>query len=729
VSARAFARALRLALAVALFALAGSCTRATAPGAPIAPLDTDWADYLGDPARTHFSPLRQIHRGNVRELEVAWTYDAGGAEPLRELQCNPLIADGVLYGLSPRLVVFALDAASGRELWRYDPYPPGREGQVRSRGLAYWRDPANPRDARLYLTAGPELLALDAHTGHPVASFGSAGRVDLRAGLGRESRDSFLSATTPGAIYRDLLILGSRVSEETGAAPGHVRAFDLRTGAQRWIFHTIPQPGAPGSESWPARAFEEAGGANAWSGISVDEGRGMVFLGTGSATPDFYGAARLGDNLYANSLVALDAATGAYRWHYQLVRHDLWDRDLPAPPNLVTLARDGVRIDAVAQVTKSGHVFAFLRETGKPLFRIEEHPAPPSTIPGEGAAPSQPLPTAPPPFTRQRFAPEMITRRTPEATRAVRERLAALRTAPFEAPSLEGSLLYPGTDGGAEWGGAAFDPASGLLFVNANEIGAVLRLVELTGEADGRALYLEKCGGCHGGDLTGTNNGPSLAGVVERLDPQQLYVRVLLGRGRMPGFPGLGMPEMMALFGHLANPAGAAVSESATASRAGAPSRPHTRSPARPRFVNAGYQSFTDPDGYPANTPPWGTLTAIDLARGSIAWQRPLGSYAELRAQGLTDTGAENYGGAVVTAGGLLFIAATPDERIRAFDSASGELLWEAELPFSGFATPATYAIGGRQYLVIAAGGGKLRRPSGASYVAFALPDAERRER
>jgi quinoprotein glucose dehydrogenase len=683
-----------------------------------APPDTDWADYLGDPARSHYSPLKQIHRGNVRELEVAWSYDAGGAEPLRELQCNPLIVDGVLYGLSPRLVVFALDAASGRERWHYDPYPPGREGQVRSRGLSYWRDPSNPRDARLYLTAGPELLALDAHSGRPVTSFGRAGRVDLREGLGRESRDSFLSATTPGAIYRDLLILGSRVSEETGAAPGHVRAFDLRTGRQRWIFHTIPPSGAAGSETWPERAFEEAGGANAWSGISVDERRGMLFFGTGSATPDFYGAARQGDNLYANSLVALDAATGAYRWHYQIVRHDLWDRDLPAPPNLVTLTRDGRRIDAVAQPTKSGHVFVFERETGTPLFPIEEHPAPPSTIPGERAASSQPLPSAQPPFTRQRFTPEMVTQRTPEASAAVRERLTALRSAPFEAPSLEGSLLYPGTDGGAEWGGAAFDPASGLLFVNANEIGAVLRLTELRGEADGRALYLEKCGGCHGGDLAGTNNGPSLVGVVDRLDPQQLYLRVLLGRGRMPGFPALGMPEMMALFGYLADPTRASARETASASAAHAPS------PARPRYVNAGYQSFSDPDGYPANTPPWGTLSAIDLARGAIAWQRPLGSYAPLRAQGLTDTGAENYGGAVVTAGGLLFIAATPDERIRAFDLDSGEVLWEAELPFSGFATPATYAVGGRQYLVIAAGGGKLRRPSGASYVAFALPDA-----
>ncbi|MBW2271110.1 MAG: pyrroloquinoline quinone-dependent dehydrogenase [Deltaproteobacteria bacterium] len=669
------------------------------------PADRDWSHYLGDPARTHYSPLRQIDRDNVQRLEVAWTHDTGDATARSELQCNPLIVAGVIYATSPSLRVFALDATSGAEIWSFDPFETVEGGQGRNRGLSWWAD---GDDRRILVTAGPWLLALDARSGTPVESFGEHGRIDLREGLDTQTNDSFVSATTPGAIWRDLYIIGTRVSEDAGAAPGHVRAYDVRTGERRWIFHTIPHPGEPGHETWPEAAWQHAGGANAWSGISIDEERGLAYFGTGSATPDFYGAARIGDDLYANSLVALDAATGERRWHFQFVHHDLWDRDVPAPPNLVTIERAGRRVDAVAQVTKSGHVFVFDRESGEPLFPIEERPAPSSAVPGEVTAPTQPVPLAPPPFTRQRFTREGVTQRTPEARASVLARVEGMRTGAWEPPGLDGAILYPGYDGGAAWGGAGWDPQSGRLFVNANEVGSFLRLLRLEGPVDGRALYLEKCGLCHAPDRRGTETGPTLIGVMERRTPHEVYATVMAGAGRMPGFPGMPMPEIAAILAHITDPEAPPAEAAADGGV---------------RYVSAGYQDVTDPDGFPGNAPPWGTLSAIDLARGEISWQVPLGGYAALIEQGLTKTGAQNYGGPLVTAGGVLFIAATPDETLRAFDVRNGDILWEAPLPYSGFATPATYQVRGRQYIVIAAGGGKLRRPAGASYVAFALPD------
>ncbi|MCH2173244.1 pyrroloquinoline quinone-dependent dehydrogenase [Myxococcota bacterium] len=670
--------------------------------------DRDWASYLGDPARSHGSNLSQIHRDNVHRLERVWTYHAGGQAHLSELQTNPLIVDGILYGLSPGSSVFALDASTGEEQWRFNPFAPDEEGQGRNRGLALW---TRGGEARLFVGAGPWLIAIDPHTGRLAEDFGDSGRVDLRRGLDTAIEDAFVSITTPGALWRSLYIVGLRVSEGTGAAPGHVRAYDVRTGERRWIFHTIPHAGEPGTKTWPPEAWQSAGGANAWSGITLDTKRGMAFFATGSATPDFYGGDRVGDNLYANSVVALDANSGTLRWFRQLVHHDLWDRDLPAPPNLVQVLHEGKLVDAVAQVTKSGHVFVFDRDTGIPLFPVEERPVPNSEIPGEIAAPTQPFPSAPPPLTRQGFTREMVTRRTPEANRAVNRRLSTLRTGePFIPPSLEGSVMFPGFDGGAEWGGAAWDAKRRRLLVNTNEVGAIVRLLKLDGPLDRRALYLDQCGLCHGQNLEGTSVGPPLAGVMKRLRPLEIYGVITQGRGRMPGFPKLEMPQIEAIFEFLANPNAR-------------PAAPTDVTHEAVRYVSAGYETFRDPDGYPANTPPWGTLASVDLDAGVIDWQVPLGGYAELAAQGIHGTGAENYGGPVVTAGGLVFIAATPDETLRAFDSHTGEILWQADLPFSGFATPATYQVGDRQFVVVAAGGGKLGRPSGSTYVAFALPE------
>ena len=355
--------------------------------APNTARDWEWRHYLGDPARTHSSPLSQINRSTVGRLEVAWTYDTGdGDDGMAEMQCNPIVVDGVLFATTARAHVFALDAATGRELWRFDPTLHGSDLQARNRGVMYWKSKDGPR---ILAPAGRDLWSLDARTGQPVPSFGDAGRIDLRRGLGPGREGAWVSVTTPGVIHGDTLILGSKVREEAGAAPGHIRAFDLYTGAIRWTFHTIPRAGEFGAETWPEGAWETHGGANSWPGIALDAERGMIFVPTGSATPDFWGGERHGDNLFANSLIALDVETGKRIWHFQIVHHDLWDRDLPAPPTLVSFEREGRQIDAVAQTTKSGHVFLFERETGQPVFPIEEQPVHPSIIEGEWVSPDE----------------------------------------------------------------------------------------------------------------------------------------------------------------------------------------------------------------------------------------------------------------------------------------------------------------------------------------------------
>jgi glucose dehydrogenase len=514
-------------------------------------------------------------------------------------------------------------------------------------------------------------------------------------------------------FFGNLLILGSVVPEGLPSTPGDIRAFDVRTGRPRWAFHTIPHPGEPGYETWPKGAWRYTGGANAWAGLALDQARGLVYAATGSASYDFYGANRAGDDLYANTILCLRAATGQRVWHFQAVKHDVWDRDFPAPPSLITITHEGRRRDVVAQIAKNGRVYVLDRDTGRPVFPMESVTAPASDVPGESLAKSQVLPTLPPPFTRQKFTEDMITRRTPEAHLAVREKWLGLRKGgEFDPPSLPGTILFPGMDGGGEWGGAAFDPATGFLFVNANEMAWTVRLKERPmpdGRPEtGRVLYERYCASCHRSDLRGTPpEMPSLVGISSRRGVDEITAAVRDGAGRMPGFNQLHGAVRRAIVEYVVSGRSPTVSQDAP-------------TPFDVRYTLDGEIRFTDPDGFPAITPPWGTLTAIDMSRAAIAWQVPLG---EMPGSGLLDTGSENYGGPVVTASGLLFIGATNyDNAFRAFDARTGQLLWRATLPAAGNATPAVYAVGGRQYVVIAAGGGKWGAPSGGTYVAFALP-------
>ena len=683
---------------------------------PPAAAPADWG-YGGGPQQTRYSPLRQINRDNVKQLEIAWTYDTG--EP-GAMQTQPVVAGNVVYGYTPTHKTFAVDAESGKQLWQFDS---GIRGNGPNRGVMYW---AEGNERRVFAAVGNFVYALDAANGRPIESFGTAGRIDLRENLGRDPQLQNVRLTTPGVIYKDLMIVGGRLGEGLPTSPGDVRAYDVRTGALRWSFHTIPHPGEFGYDTWPKDAWQYSGAANSWAGMALDERRGLVFVPTGSAASDFYGADRLGDNLFANSLIALDAATGRRVWHFQFVRHDLWDRDLPSPPTLVTVRRNGRAIDAVAQATKQGFVFVFDRATGESLFPIEYRKYPASTVPGEVASDSQPLPTRPAPFARQLLTAELLTKRTPAVQQWALEQFKTFRSEGQFLPFVVGrqTVVFPGYDGGAEWGGQAYDPETGLYYVNANDLAWTGGLAPNTGGHSGRSLYLQHCAACHRDDRAGTPPQiPALLGIAGRKTYGELVTVVRQGAGRMAGFPQLESTAVNAILQFVLTGEDAPVGGRGSAERA--PTHPLINND----FRFTGYQKFLDPDGYPATAPPWGTLNAIDLNTGEYAWTVPLGEYPALVQQGIANTGSENYGGPVVTAGGLVFIAATNhDRKIRAFDKRSGALLWEATMPSSGNGTPATYAVNGRQYVVVSAGGGKSPTGGpGGVYVAFALPRGTQR--
>lgn len=671
--------------------------------------DKEWPEYLGGGDRNHYSDISQINTRNVGSLKIAWEYHTGDSG---QVQCNPIIVNQRLFAVTASNHVFALDAATGKEIWRFAPGSKGASNV--NRGVSYWEKGG---DKRILFAYQSWLYAVNAVNGKLITSFGDSGRVSLRTGLGSSSFDKYIVSTTPGTIFENLIIMPVRLGEGTGSAPGYIQAFNVQTGKLEWVFKTIPHPGDLGYDTWPADAFKNPsiGAANNWAGMAIDRKRGIIYVPTGSAAFDFYGGNRKGKNLFANSLIALKAKTGEYIWHYQTVHHDIWDRDLPAPPNLITIRKDGKTIDAVAQVTKSGYVFVFNRENGTPLFPIDEIAFPASTLPGEEAWLTQPIPRLPKPFARQSIKESDIS-----TISAKRDSLLSIyryaNKGTFQPLEFKPTILFPGADGGAEWGGAAVDK-EGILYVNSNEMAWLFSLSHKNMAAGkavtaGGSLYVNACQSCHKADFSGNPQSgyPALTNLKGRLDRASISSLISTGKGMMPGLSNISARDKEAIISYLF---GEEKEDALPVTKDDAPDVPY-------RFN--GYNKFLDEKGYPAITPPWGTLTAINLNTGQHVWQIPLGEIKELTEKGIPVTGTENYGGPLITRGGLLFIAATKDNMFRAFDKKTGKLLWQYTLPASGFATPSTYEINGKQFIVIACGGTKLGMPKGDSYIAFSLP-------
>jgi len=683
----------------------------------------EWRVYNGDLKGTKYSKLDHINRSNVNQLELLWRYRVDDKQEtlLSTIQCNPIMVNGVLYGTTPGQKVFALDAQTGKELWRFDPHI-GKSYVGYTRGLLYWED---GDDKRIYSGATDYYYAINAETGALVTSFGLDGRIDLREHLDTDGILRYYSSRTPGVVYKDILILGGAVGEgPSQAAPGHIRGFDIRTGERKWIFHTIPHPGEFGYETWGPESYKYNGGANAWGGFTLDTERGIVFMGTGAGSYDAYGGDRPGDNLFANCILALNAETGERIWHFQTTHHDIWDFDLPAPPVLIKLRKDGKEMDAVAQISKMALLFVLDRETGEPIYGVEEKPVPPSEVPGEKTSPTQPFPIKPAPYGMTRFSLKDVTDLTPESREYVLEMLKEFEYGEmYTPPGFNKLVMLPQFNGGSEWPGPGFDPETNYLYVNVSNEAEWTATKKAQEKKEmplwelGEDIYQGLCSNCHGLDDTGKVPGMKLLAlrtVKDRLSLEEVYRLINEGRGTMPSFGEFHEMEKQGILAFLFRDRDKKIVKTKDVAMTW---RNNVK------YVGIGHKDMHDQFGYPINKRPWGQLHAIDMNTGDFVWSKALGTYPALEEQGFEDTGTFNIGGPMVTAGGLVFIGATKDERFRAFDKATGEILWTYQLDAAGYATPATYELNGRQYVVIAGGGGsKLQTRPGDSFYCFALP-------
>lgn len=694
-----------------------------------------WSMYGGTSDSLQYSSLKQINRQNAKQLQQVWSYDMGESVTT----ATPVVLDGVMYIPGQGEALVALDAATGRQIWR-------REGvRTRTRGLTIWKS-ADGNERRLIYFQDQTMRALNAQTGEPILTFGVDGAVDLRQGLGRDPASiGSIQPNTPGKIYGNILILGSNPGENYGGPPGDIRAFDVITGRQLWTFHTIPHPGEEGYETWEnAEAWKTAAAANNWGGMSIDEARGIVYVPLGSASYDFWGGDRPGANLYSDSLVALDARTGKKLWHFQTVHHDLWDYDLTSSPALMTIRRDGKPLDIVVQAAKSGFIFAFDRVTGKPLWPIEERPVPQSNMPGNPAWPTQPFPTVIEPFARQTFTEEDIDPKlVAEERAAITSQLRAARNEGlFTPPGTTDTVQMPGNHGGVNWGLTAGDPVRGRFYVASYDLPSILKLEQsetisnqlFTGPLDrGAALYRANCRICHGAELQGGAGIPALADATTRLGAAETKRVISEGQNTMPAFGGtLSSADIDAVVAYLADPG---------AARPPRPGQDHAASGAASP-TSSGPLRYSSPFGFllaksgdPVIKPPWMTLSAYDMNTGRRLWQAPVGS--ALGHEGVQTGVSRNKGGVVVTAGGLVLATTAEDRMLHIWNSDTGKLITQYELPSAPQGVPAVYSAGGRQFIVVPAAyyartsvlfpRGFGPKPARNAYVALALPVKEPR--
>ena len=674
-----------------------------------------------------YSALKQITKANVGQLEVAWSHMAPG--PSGRFAFSPLVVDDVMYLVGKDNAVVALEAATGKQIWSR-----AVEDTPTNRGFNYWES-KDRADRRIIFAADSYLREIDARTGEFIESFGVKGRVDLREGIARAEN---IQSGTPGKVFENLIILGSATGESYGSAPGDLRAFDVRTGKLVWTFRTIPHPGEFGYDTWPKDAWKYVGGANTWGEFSLDEQRGIAYFPTGSPTFDLYGGDRIGANLFGNCLLALDARTGKRLWHYQLVHHDLWDYDLVTAPKLLTVQHNGKKVDIVAQPSKTGMLYVFNRETGEPLWPIEERPVPKSDVPGEQAWPTQPFTTKPPPFSRLEFKTDDLN---PHASAEERERvrgilLKARNEGVFTPPTLDRQfIVVPGQHGGANFGAAAGDPETGMVYVRSIDAPgnhqlrpwdpSAVRADGQTPEERGLSVYAQACQPCHNDAAPEGIRSFDRAAVIpiKALGPQRVRQTIRQGQGQMPAFPEsrLSNDNMTSLLAYLNDPKAAP-----------GPARippPLPLSKDQVRYTGPLGSRLLTKDGLPAIAPPWSSIVAYDLNQGTIKWKAPLGTVPELAAKGIKDTGNFNRvhrNGLVVTAGGLLFAGSFGDATVRAFDKETGRILWEKVLPAGPEGLPAVYEARGRQYVAFYASASQSDTTKAAAqgYYVFALPGA-----